>query len=161
VYAYQIVSGDCPRGQDYQCYAYNTHLNPYVIRSGSETAFSILEKPGAKIYLAKVNNIQFGTLQFEYTLNKDMDILFWDLSLMDGTAPGQPGNVFVEENVTATPTGNITDIRCIQATCPPAGATTECMQAYWLFNDDLQAMRVCHTQFPEILLIVCLKNGIC
>ena len=145
MYAYQVVSGDCPRGSDFQCYAYDTHLNPYVIRSGSETVFSILEQPGAKIYLAKVNNIQFGVLQFEYTLSKTQGIFFWDLSLMDGTAPGVPGNVFVEENVTATPTGDIADVHCIQATCPPAGATTECMQAYWLSTENLQAMRVCHT----------------
>ncbi len=145
MYAYQIVAGDCPRGQDYQCSAWPTHLNPYVIRSESETIFSILEKPGAKIYLATVNNIQGGIFQFEYTHDKDMAIFFWDLSLIDGTAPGVPGNIFVEENVTATPTGNISDSQCRQANCPPAGATTECMQAYWYPTDDANGMRVCHT----------------
>jgi hypothetical protein len=144
VYAYQITSNDCARGADYECYDVN-HPNPYVLRSGSETSFSILEKPGANIKIARVNNLQQGVFQIEYTLNRAVGTLAWDLSLIDGTSSAVPGNLFPEENVTATPSGDISDCSCKQVACPPAGANTPCDQAYWHTYDDAQAMRVCHT----------------
>jgi hypothetical protein len=115
------------------------------MRSGSETVFSILEQPGAKIYLVKVNNLEHGVLQFEYTVNRTVSTLYWDLSLIDGTTNDVPGNIFEGENVTITPTGDIQDIDCKQVQCPPADFNTACKMAYWFSTDDRQAMRVRHS----------------
>ncbi|KAN0117771.1 hypothetical protein V8E51_003748 [Hyaloscypha variabilis] len=155
IYAYQVVGGDCNRGADYQCYAFPGHVDPYVIKSGSNMIFSLLYQPGAKIYLLKGNqDLEHGKFQFEYTITPTQ--FFYDLSNVDGAGPGQPGNYFDEENVTITPTGDLgKNFNCNQVNCPPASSTTQCMDAYWHPNDDAAAMRTCPPDTGDFLLDIC------
>jgi hypothetical protein len=65
-------------------------------------------------------------LQFEYSLWSND--LFYDLSDIDGTAPGIVGSPFYNENVKLTPTGNNAGVDvCVEIVCPMGSL---CEEAY-------------------------------
>lgn len=116
-----------------------------TIKSGSDHIFPFQWVAGANLKMAKVQSLSQGIIQLEYSAMSALNNIAWDLSLIDGTADGVPGNPFAGYNLTVSPTGNLGNPACKQTTCPalPPSANQRCGDAYWFWNDDAIAMRVC------------------
>lgn len=132
VYAYQEILNECPQGgpPEYLCYVYQEVEFPYVFSSNTVTNFSLLTVPSVNIKMSKVKDIEHGIFQFEYTLSNTT--LFWDISDIDGTGDGVVGNIFADQNVQVTPTGDLGSGNCHQVTCTKG---TPCKGAYQQSDD--------------------------
>lgn len=77
-------------------------------------------------------------LQFEYTKPKDVggksQVLYWDLSNIDGESPGVAGSPFFKDNVKVSPTGpGLGEGTCHVIKCK---ANEICKDAYQRPNDE-------------------------
>ena len=139
VYIWQSLDGGCDGGPVACTPVQNT--NPWAVEAGSTwshswtngaTSLKIGTTTPSDNGLGKI-----GILQFEYKLAPASpptpQVLYWDLSDLDGVGGGLVGSPFHNENVKATPYNNGTGLNgCHQIRCPQGKL---CRAAYDTPND--------------------------
>lgn len=126
IYVKQSHNGGCNVGTDLkQC---DNKSPPYVVNpNGGTFKLDLFNEMsiGTSVKIARVTDMGKVT-QFEYTPTKDL--MFWDLSDIDGAGPARTGSPFFTENVRVTPMGNGAGVGiCKAITCKKNQA---CKEAY-------------------------------
>lgn len=152
IYIKQSHNGGCNVGTDKnQC---DDKSPPYVVNPNGGTVSIPLfnEIPlGTSVKIAKVTNMAKIT-QFEYTPTKDL--MFWDLSDIDGAGPARAGSPFFDQNIRAVPVGKGVGVNtCKPITCKKNQVCKESYQfpdqvatKVRLFTEKLKFMRANTTQ---------------
>lgn len=95
---------------------------------------------GTSVKVSKTDDFRHGILQFEYC-NKVNEESFFDLSDVDGTAAGVPGNPFIDAHIMLRPHGrNSQTCTVAQLQCPPG---VVCHDAYQYDKDDAKTRVSC------------------
>ncbi|KAE9377286.1 hypothetical protein N431DRAFT_463062 [Stipitochalara longipes BDJ] len=139
---------------------FQTTNDPVLIRSGSDHIYPKEWSPSVNIKISKTPSLTNGILQFEYTANQTTNSFWFNLSMIDGTSPAVPGNIFAGYNLAVTPTGDLggKGFDCVQISCPalpPPNTYGPCADAYWEPHDDAKSVKICPADVGDLYVDLC------
>lgn len=154
----QSHAASCDYGTDGRCITDGSV--PWYIPAG--TGQSILnlgydtDGVGTSVKISK-DGVASGILQFEYTVAAGVyGGLYWDLSDIDGSAPGLAGTPFANDNVGVSPTGNGVGVgTCVAIRC---AAGTVCLDSYQVPDDP--NTRTCPVDTGDMWLDLCMPQDL-